>query len=158
MASIKKRGDKYYFSVSAGRDLTGKQIMKYKTYIPKGKTTAAIRREVEKAALDFEDEVKNGQYLDGEHMTFADLVTHWKDNYASTNLAQSTLDSYLAILKGRFYPAIGNMKIAKITALHLQNIIKGMLDQGLSPATVRREFSIVSGILAKAYKWGLVVE
>ena len=87
MASIKKRKGAYQFSVSVGRDMNGKQLFKYKTYFPKATTPAAIRKEVELAAAEFEELVKSGKYYDGENIKFADFVKQWKENYAIKNLA-----------------------------------------------------------------------
>ena len=78
MASIKKRKNAYQFSVSIGRDMNGKQILRYKTYFPKSKTPAAIRKEVELAAAEFEEQVKEGKYYDGENLTFSEFVKQWK--------------------------------------------------------------------------------
>ena len=58
MASIAKRGKNYRITVSAGRDRNGKQILRLLTYSPTSKTQAAIRREVEKVAVKFEEECK----------------------------------------------------------------------------------------------------
>lgn len=158
MASISKRGNSYRITVSVGRDMEGRQLVRHLTYTPKETTKAAVRREVERAAVEFEERVRSGKYLDGEHMTFVELVDQWKRNYAKKNLSPSTLDSYLAILKNQFYPALGNMKVSKITALHIQSVVNSMSERGLSPGTVRRDFAVLSGILQKAYKWGIVEE
>ena len=152
MASISKRGNSYRITVSVGRDMEGRQLVRHLTYTPKETTKAAVRREVERAAVEFEERVRSGKYLDGEHMTFVELVDQWKRNYAKKNLSPSTLDSYLAILKNQFYPALGNMKVSKITALHIQSVVNSMSERGLSPGTVRRDFAVLSGILQKAYK------
>lgn len=114
MASIKKRKDAYQFSVSVGRDMNGKQMFKYKTYFPRSTTPAAIRKEVELAAAEFEEQVKSGKYYDGERITFANFVKQWKENYAIKNLAPYTLKTYEDALKDNFYPVIGNMKLSKI--------------------------------------------
>lgn len=159
MATYEKRGNNSYrIRVSSGRDQNGKQIVRYRTYTPTATTPAAIRKEMEKAARDFEEEVRNGKYLDGEHMTFIDLVERWKENYAVKNISQPTLESYMEILNNEIYPVIGNMKVSGITALHIQSIVNGMSDRGLAPGTVRRAFNVVNGILQKAYKWGIVPE
>ena len=158
MASISKRGNSYRITVSVGRDMEGRQLVRHLTYTPKETTKAAVRREVERAAVEFEERVRSGKYLDGEHMTFVELVDQWKRNYAKKNLPPSTIDSYLAILKNQFYPALGNMKVSKITALHIQSVVNSMSERGLSPGTVRRDFAVLSGILQKAYKWGIVEE
>ena len=158
MASIKKRKDAYQFSVSVGRDLNGKQMFKYKTYFPRATTPAAIRKEVELAAAEFEEQVKSGKYYDGERITFANFVKQWKENYAIKNLAPYTLKTYEDALRDNFYPVIGNMKLSKITSVNIQNVVNSMVRKGAAPATVHRAFYVVSGILQKAYKWGLVQE
>ena len=158
MASIMARGNTFRIAVSAGKDKNGNQIKRYLTYKPKATTPAAIRKEVEQAAVEFEKKVREGKYLDGEHMTFIQLVQRWKKNYAYKNLGQHTLEEYEDTLKRQIYPYIGEMKVSKITALHLQNIVNDMTNAGAAPATVHYAFHIVSGILQKAYKWGLVQE
>ena len=158
MASIKKRKNAYQFSVSVGRDMNGKQMFKYKTYFPRATTPAAIRKEVELAAAEFEELVKSGKYYDGERITFANFVKQWKENYAVKNLAPYTLTTYEEALRDYYYPVIGNMKLSKITAVNIQNVVNVMVRNGAAPGTVHRAFYVVSGILQKAYKWGLIQE
>ena len=158
MASIIARGNTFRIAVSDGKDKNGNQVKRYLTYKPKATTPAAIRKEVEQAAAEFEKKVREGRYLDGEHMTFIQLVQRWKENYALKNLGQHTLEEYEDTLKRQFYPYIGDMKVSKITALNLQGIINDMTAAGAAPATVHYGFHIVSGILQKAYKWGIVSE
>lgn len=158
MASIKKRKNAYQFSVSIGRDMNGKQILRYKTYFPKSKTPAAIRKEVELAAAEFEEQVKEGKYYDGENLTFSEFVKQWKKNYALKNLSPYTLQTYEDSLRLYYYPVIGNMKMSKISSLHIQGVINSMTSNGAAPATVQRAFHVVSGILQKAYKWGIISE
>lgn len=158
MASIMARGNSFRIAVSAGKDKNGNPIKRYLTYRPKATTPAAIRKEVEQAAVEFEKKVREGKYLDGEHMTFIQLVQRWKENYAKKNLGQHTLEEYEDTLKRQIYPYIGDMKVSKITALHLQTIVNDMNAAGAAPATVHYAFHIVSGILQKAYKWGIVSE
>ena len=158
MASITERGNSFRITVSAGRDRNGKQILKYLTYTPKETTPAAIRKEVEKAALDFETKVKSGKYFDGDQMTFSELVQHWKTTYAVKNLAVHTVESYEDILNRHFLQPLGNMKVSKIKAVNIQIIIDNMSESGLAPATVRRSYNVIRGILHKAYKWGIVSE
>ncbi len=54
-------------------DLRETEEGKYKTYFPKATTPAAIRKEVELAAAEFEELVKSGKHYDGENIKFADL-------------------------------------------------------------------------------------
>ena len=120
MASIIARGNTFRIAVSDGKDKNGNQVKRSLTYKPKATTPAAIRKEVEQAAAEFEKKVREGRYLDGEHMTFIQLVQRWKENYALKNLGQHTLEEYEDTLKRQFYPYIGDMKVSNITALNLQ--------------------------------------
>ena len=106
MASIIERGNTFRIAVAAGKDKNGKYVKRYLTYKPKATTPAAIRREVEQVAVEFEKKVREGHYLDGEHMTFIQLVQRWKENYAVKNLGQHTLEEYEDTLKRQIYPYI----------------------------------------------------
>lgn len=160
MATIREVNDYYKITVSLGSDSEGKKIRKSTNYWPKAPKTSPVkrRREVEAFAHDFESRIRNGEYLDGENITFDRFVEKWKTDYAQANITQSVLEGYERDLKARVLPEIGYMKLAMVTPLHLQAIYNKMTAAGLSPATVHRLHALISGIFKCAYKWGLVKE
>ena len=66
MATVRKRGNTYQIRVSAGYDSKGNQIIKSKTWKPSPTMTERqIKKELETQTVLFEQQVQNGQFLDG---------------------------------------------------------------------------------------------
>ena len=93
MASIKERNGPYQITVSMGRDVYGKQILKYTTYIPEaGLTPKKRQKAVEAFAYAFEQKCMNGQLLEGEKITLKDFITRWTAEKAQQELQPGTLE------------------------------------------------------------------
>ena len=88
MASVKKRGATYLIRISLGKDADGKRIYNSFTYKPKATRQSDIEKEVQRVALEREERLKAGRYLEGETMSFADFSEYWKRDWASRNLTQ----------------------------------------------------------------------
>lgn len=87
MASIKERKGTYQITVSMGRDVYGKQILKYTSFTPdKGLTPRKRQKAVEAFAFDFEQRCLNGQLLEGEKITLNDFITRWTAEKAQQEL------------------------------------------------------------------------
>lgn len=53
-------------------------------------------------------------------------------------------------------PALGNVKLSKLTPAHLQGFYRSKLDAGLSPRTVQYLHVVLHRALKQALRWGLV--
>lgn len=156
MANITKRGNTYRIRVSCGIDTNGKQIFKSTTFVPTHKEgTKAYDKEIADAARDFEKRVKEGNFLDGEHLTYKDVTKHWKSEWAEKNLSDGGYD-YLKIIEGYAYPAFGNMKISRITPLHVQTLLNDLEKRGLKPATVKRATVAINSVFRYAYRLQII--
>ena len=159
MASIKARPQKdgtvsYTISVSLGRDkATGKQNIKYTTYIPKAKTPAKMEKEVQAYAIAFEEKVRNGDLVSGEKMTVSEFVKVWEKNWLPAK-TPSVQEKYKDILRLRVLPAIGQVKITTVRATHIDKIIKDQQETGnaRSPKTVRDTFTVINSVFRYALK------
>lgn len=157
MARIRKRGDTYSIGVSNGY-CNGKQLMTYETYKPTATTPAAIKKELEREAVRFEREVKEGKYLSGEKTRFKDFAALWRDNWAAVNLTQSQYEQYWKTLEKHVFPEVGSMYISKITAMKCQSIIDDMVKIGYAPKTVRRMVTCFNSVMKYAYKKNVIQE
>ena len=159
MASIKarngKNGTTYLITVSVGRDTNGKKLTETTTFKPTKTTPKAIKKEVQKYALDFEERVKNGKYFSGEKVTFYDVSKQWEPD-AKEKLSPATFESYQGILDKHIYPVIGNVRISKINAMILQDMVKKWKAEDLAPASIRRYFAVVSLVFKYAYRLGII--
>lgn len=98
---------------------------------PAAMSKAKKQKEADKAAFLFEEEVKQGNYLDGEKLTLAEFVDIWMREYAVKELAPSTLIHHKMRLQKRVLPALGHMKLAKIQPHHITAFYNNLKEAGI---------------------------
>lgn len=162
MATIKKRGDSYLIRVSCGYDVNGKHKEQFMTWKPdEGMTKKQIEKELNRQAVMFEESVNHG--FKTSAMKFQELVEEWFENYAKNALRSTTYERMLQLTQ-RVYPAIGHLRIDKITARHLQGFVNSLAKEGanektdkpLAPKTIRHNLSFISDVFSYAVRMDLV--
>lgn len=156
MATIKKRGSSYLVTVSNGLRPDGSQIRVTKTFHPTAKTAAAIKKEVEYFAVDFERSVKEGRYLTGEKKVFKDFADTWFRDIGSESLTTATFEQYRNMIDRVYMPVLSNMKMSDITPLHIKNIYSEMKDRGLSLESIKRHHVALNQIMKYAYEMDVI--
>ena len=151
MANIEKRGNKYRIRIPIGKDANGKRLFETMIYTPEATTPTKIKKEVDKVALEFEEKIKKGLYLDGDKLTFAEYVPIWREQWAVDNLTQSGLESYEKLLKQRALPVLAGMPIGAIRPTHIQNIVTDMKKEGKAVGTIKRCLTAINSVLKYAY-------
>lgn len=168
MATVQKRtgktGVSYLIRVSAGYDSEGKQIIKSKTWRPaEGMTEKQTERELSRVAADFEKRIQNGDVAECTSIRLSDFCKQYMELSKST-LSPTTYSYYQRTINELIIPALGHMKINAIRPIHVQRFIQALQEPGarsdgkgtLSASSVRRYFTVLKSIMAKAYKLGLV--
>lgn len=140
MATVEKQGKGYLITVSAGSDLNGKRIRKYKTWTPPaGMTQRQIAKELQRQAVLFEDQVKAGAMQDSS-IRFADFLDLWLDQYAMKQLKVKTVSEY-----EKLFPAIklalGHIKLKDLKTGHLNSFYTN-----LQEASVRKDTKYIRRI------------
>lgn len=114
MATVTKRGDSYRIKVSCGYDVNGKQVAQTKTWKPEPDMTARqIKKELDRQCVMFEEECKKGQVV--ATIKFETFAEQWFEEYAKINLRNTSFER-MKQLTARVYPAIGHLRLDKITA------------------------------------------
>ena len=133
MASIEWRSENKCRLIVSKPKPSGKGYERIKKTItfPAGMTEKQRKKEAEKAALLFEEEVRNGDYLDGEKITLAEFVDIWMKEYAEKELAPSTLVHYRTRLERRILPALGHFKLAKMQPNHITAFYNNLTETGV---------------------------
>ncbi len=151
MAEIEKRISTvgkitFRIKVFKGIDVNGKKITESTTFTPTKKTPKAMEKEAREFAREYEKKVKEEKILSGEKLTLIDVVEEWKQDQAYKDLTKAVQESYVDILERRIFPHIGNLKIAKITSLHIQKIYNTMEVEGKAPTTIKRTNAVLRSI------------
>ena len=162
MATIKKRGNSYLIRVSCGYDVNGNHKEQSMTWKPdEGMTKKQIEKELNRQAVMFEESVNHG--FKTSAMKFQELAEEWFENYAKNALRSTTYERMLQ-LRGRIYPALGHMRMDKITPRQIQAFVNSLSREGanertgkpLAPKTIRHNLSFVSDVFSYAVKMGVV--
>lgn len=130
--SVRKRGDKWYYSFEVGR-IDGKR--KRIERVCKNSTTKA------QAVLEMADAIRkfeNGGATDKslEEMSASDFIEMWLENYVRATLMPSTAATYkyqLQIFKKKF----GMYKITSITSLTIQDFFKQLNEEEYAERTMK---------------------
>lgn len=162
MATIRKRGDSYQIRVSVGYDTKRNHKEQAMTWKPEpGMTQRQIEKELNRQAVMFEESVNHG--FKTSAMKFQELAEEWFENYAKNALRSTTYERMLQ-LTHRVYPAIGHLRIDKITARHLQGFVNSLAKEGanektgkpLAPKTIRHNLSFISDVFSYAVRMELI--
>ncbi len=176
MASSRERAKgSYEIRVCLGYDINGKKICKSKTWrADPNMTEKQLKKALAKAEFEFEEEVKNGQFLKGE-VKFADFSKKWLTDYAEPNLSPKTTERYRELLK-RINSAIGHIRLNNLKPNDLIRFYHSLSESGkslrkkkdkngnvignqdLAPKTILHYHRLISSMLNKAVKWQIIHE
>ena len=162
MANIRKRGNSYQIRVSCGYDTKGNQVSKTMTWKPpEGMTERQAEKEAYKQAILFEE--KCLMCAEPTSMKFEELAEKWFEEYARLNLRNTSFERMKQLTK-RVYPAIGYMKVNKITSRHIQQFVNDLsfnaknmqTGKPLARKTVIHHLSFISDVFSYAVKMSMV--
>lgn len=162
MATIRKRGDTYQIRVSVGYDTKGRHKEQAMTWKPEpGMTEKQIQKELNRQAVLFEEKCAHGYCATA--VKFQDLAEEWFDLYAKYNLRKTTYQRMTQLTK-RVYPAVGHLRMDKITARQLQGFINSLAQDGanmrtgkpLARKTIIHYLSFISDVFSYAMRSDLV--
>lgn len=168
MAYIEKRKNKkgqvtaYRFRVYNGYDVNGKQMVQFKTWTPPtGMTARQAEKEAQRLAILFEEECAHGQVT--TVIKFQKLAEQWFSECAELNHRSTTLQRE-RLIASRVYPAIGHLRMDKITTRDVQKFINSLAKSGankrngkpLSQKTMRHHLSFISSIFEYANRLDMI--
>ncbi|MEG1564421.1 MAG: site-specific integrase [Bacteroides sp.] len=126
-----KSGPSYKITVTQGRDINGKQMRHYKTWVPaRGMTDRQMEKEVQKVAFSFEKDIELGFQADNRQ-TFAEYAEYVLGIKERTGCKYRTLERYRELL-ARINPAIGHIKLSELRPQHLNALYKNLSEAGIS--------------------------
>lgn len=146
--SIRRQGkDTWELNVNLGRDpVTRRRHRRFLTV--RGKKSDAERALT--AALAERD---NGIDVSPGKITVGEYLKRWLRDYATHNVALTTMARYSGIVENHLIPALGGMRLRELRPAHIQAAYGRWLEKGLSARSVVQHHRILKEALSHAVKW-----
>lgn len=149
MAYIRKRGDKWSYTVDIGRDpLTGKR---------KQKTVSGFktRKEAEKAAAQIVTDIERGDYIDNK-VTVRQFLLDFLESNVRHAVAENTYTMQKAYCMNHILPFFGDLEMAKVTPMHISKFYNQKTEEGLSPGHIGNLGIFLNKAFRTAFEWGML--
>ena len=117
-----------------------------------GKTRQAVAEKLAKAI----SERDGGLVFDAGKLTVAEYMDKWLSESARNRLRPKTYKDYAGLTRNHIVPALGHLKLKKLTPLHVQQFYGAKLGAGLSKRTVEYLHAVLHSALKQAVRWELV--
>lgn len=148
--SISRRPDGLWVArINIGTDATGKR----KRQAVYGHTKKEVADKLTKLAAQKLD----GTLIDNGRLTVGDYLDRWLADSVTLTTRASTLASYKQIARLHITPKIGSVKLSKLSAAHVQNLIAEMTRANKSARLVQMTYAVLHRALFVAVRWGLVI-
>lgn len=146
-----KKTGKYFYIVDIGIDpLTGKRKQKKK----RGFIT---KKEAENDLTKLLSEVHTGIYVEPSKLSYGEYLQDWF-NTKKHSVGIQTAKVLKGYLNSRIIPSLGNIKLAKLTSLHMQNYVNSLRDEGLKRGTIEKIIKIIRNSLEHAIDLELITK
>jgi integrase len=150
LASIRKRGDSWYYTINLGFDpATGKR----RQLVRSGFHT---RREAEAESRKAELERDTGFDLRPDRLTVRDYLKRWLFQHGKAKLAASTHRRYEQLIRCHIVPSLGNLGLRKVRPADVRRFHDAVLATGCSSTTLLQAHNILHEALRHAVHQGLL--
>ena len=123
------------------------------TWKPDDKMTARqIEKELNKIAVQFEEKVKKGVTIKIDNKIklheFCDIYLEMQKK----TLSPTTYSYYNSVIENYIKPALGHIKLAEVTTMHLQKFIYALSEKNISAASIKTYYIVVQSLFCFAHK------
>jgi integrase len=116
-----------------------------------GKTRDKVADKLAKALADRADGIVYGD----ENMTVGEYLDRWLKGLTGS-MRQSTFDGYEIAVRVHIKPALGHVKLRKLTPAHVVSFYQDKIAAGFAPATVNKHHVTLHKALDQAVKWAMI--
>ena len=117
-----------------------------------GRTRAEANAKMKKTQRD----VDAGLPVADDRITVGNFLDAWLRDRVRQTVRPRTYEAYESKVRLYLKPALGHVRLARLTPDHVQGAMNGWLRDGLSPQTVRHARTVLRTALGQAVKWGKV--
>jgi len=101
-------------------------------------------------------ELKDRGDLPTAGQTVTQWFTYWLNEIAAKEVRPKTMEGYRASVNRHIIPAIGTLKLEKVTAAHIRRVHDSIIDKGLSSTTALLAHRIMAVSFKIAYREGRI--
>lgn len=116
---------------------------------------ADTREEAQEKLRKLLHERDRGLLADPAKQTVGEFLSSWLQDVAKPTVRPRTYDCYSDIVERHIKPALGGVRLSKLSPQHLQRFYREKQEQGLT-RTVRLCHAVLHRALGQAAKWGLI--
>lgn len=109
------------------------------------------REQAEQRLREIKSELHNGVFVGPSVKTVAQHLEEWLER-RRPDLSPTTAQGYQAYIKNRISPALGGIRLDKLSPLAIQQFLDGLLKEGLKAKTVRSVHGVLHAALAQAVR------
>jgi len=146
---IERGKNKYLVRVYMGLDGEGKRIYHNKTIHGNSKDAERYRNKVLR-------EKDTGTFVEPSKTTLADYLDTWLETAVKQRVREKTYLDYSDKMRLYIKPTLGSLKLSQVTPEKIQGAYNKMLEEGLSPRSVRYAHTVLRNALDQAVKWGKI--
>jgi len=117
-----------------------------------GKTRQEVAEKLTKAMAERD----GGLVFDDENMSVGEYLNSWLNGSIRGCVRQSTFDRYEIAVRVHIKPALGRLKLKKLTPAHLVGFYQDRLAAGFAPASVNKLHVTLHKALDQAVKWHMI--
>jgi integrase len=145
---------------SITRRKDGLYMARYWVETPKGSKRKTIygkkRDEVADKLARALAERADGIVYDDENLTVGEYLNSWLKGSVRGSVRQSTFDRYEKAVRVHIKPALGRVKLKKLSPAHVAGFYQDRLAAGSAPASVNKLHVTLRKALDQAVKWHMV--
>ena len=98
----------------------------------------------------------SGLVFDAENLTLGEYLDRWLSDSVRGSVRGSTFDRCEIAVRVHIKPALGSLKLKKLSAAHVQSFYRDRLDAGCAPASVNKLHVVLHKALSQAVKWSIL--
>ena len=117
-----------------------------------GKTRREVHEKLQKAL----QEQQQGILVTGPQQTMKQYLEHWLERVHKPTIRLSTYIKYRGNADRYILPALGHIRVQKLTPQQVQSFYTRMVEEGLTARTVHSVHTVLHKALDNAVRWGLV--
>jgi integrase len=114
------------------------------------------REDVAGRLADVLSDRNKGLVFDTENLTVGEYLDSWLGSSVQGSVRQSTYDRYEIAVRTHIKPALGRIKLSRLTPAHVAGLYQDRIASGCAPASVNKLHVTLHKALSQAVKWSMI--